>query len=238
MPSDLGYADGSYALPPLVVTEHTIPAEQSDVFASGFLFAQEAGSLTERRAARRASMSQRIAECVAIVNADRQPWVVWAELNAESEALAEAIDGSIEITGSMKTQEKEDALRKFLRGDARVLVTKARIAGWGINMQSCARVAFVGVTDSFESYYQAVRRCWRFGQTREVHMHLFASEQEGSVMKNLVRKEQDAMAMSEALAKETAAIVAEQVRGMNRETNAYEPRVVMRVPEWVGQEVA
>jgi SNF2 family DNA or RNA helicase len=90
------------------------------------------------------------------------------------------------------------------------------------------------VTDSWEAYYQAVRRCWRFGQSRPVHVHLFASEQEGSVMKNLMRKEREAEKMAESLSKETAAIVAEQVRGMKREHNAYEPRVAMTVPAWVG----
>ncbi len=234
LPSDLGYEDGRYALPPLRVAEHTIPAEQSDVFATGFLFAQEAGSLTERRAARRNSMGRRIAECVELVNRDRQPWVVWCDLNAESDALTAGIDGAIEVRGNMTTAQKEDALGKFLRGEARVIVTKPKIAGWGLNWQHCARVAFVGVTDSWESYFQAVRRCWRFGQTREVEVHLFASEQEGSVMKNLVRKEEDAMKMSEALSKETAAIVAEEVRGTKRETNAYDPRVRMTIPPWVG----
>lgn len=234
MPSDLGYDDGRYALPPLTVTPHTIPAETTDVFASGFLFVQEAGSMTERRAARRASMGRRIADCCATVNSDRQPWVVWCDLNDESDALTAGIDGAVEVRGNMTTDQKEKALGAFLRGDARVIVTKPKIAGWGLNWQHCARVAFVGATDSWESYYQAIRRCWRFGQTRPVDVHIWASEQEGSVMKNLLRKEEDAMRMSAALSKETAAIVAEQVRGMRRETNAYEPRVTMRVPSWIG----
>jgi hypothetical protein len=234
MPSDLGYEDGAYKLPPLTVTEHVIPSAQAEVFATGFLFAQEAAGLMERRQARRASLGKRVAECVALVNADRQSWVVWCDLNDESDALTAGIDGAIEVRGSMTLDEKESALAKFLHGEARVIVTKPRIAGWGLNWQHCARNAFVGVTDSWESYFQCVRRSWRFGQTRDVQVHLFASEQEGSVMKNLMWKEAEAAKMGEALSRETAAVVTESVRGMTRDTNAYVPSVEMRVPAWIG----
>ncbi len=234
MPSDFGYEDGAYKLPPLNIHEHVIAADQSEAFAAGQLFVTEAGSLMERRQARRASMSKRVAECVATVNADRQPWVVWCDLNDESDALTAGIDGAVEVRGSMTIDQKESALGKFLRGEARVIVSKPSVCGWGLNWQHCARMAFVGVTDSFEAYHQAVRRCWRFGQKRPVDVHLFASEQEGSVMKNLMRKEAEATKMGEALARETAAVMSENVRGLKRSTNIYEPRVRMIVPEWVG----
>jgi hypothetical protein len=153
-------------------------------------------------------------------------------LNDESDALASAIDGAVEVRGSMDIDEKEAALGKFSRGEIRVLVSKPRICGFGLNWQHSARMAFVGVTDSFEAYFQAVRRSWRFGQKRSVHVHVFASEAEGSVVRNLKRKEEDAGKMGEALSVETAAVVRAEVRGLVRSVNPYTmPSIAM--PQWL-----
>lgn len=238
-PSDLGYDDSAYLLPPLDVEQHVIPADQATVFATGNLFAVQAGDLMERKRARRASITKRVAECAAIVNAEKsEPWVVWCALNDESDALAEAIPGAVEIRGSMTTDEKEDALARFADGRARVIISKASITGWGLNWQHCARMAFVGVDDSWESYYQAVRRCYRFGQTRPVEVHIFASEAEGSVIDNLARKERDAAEMAKQLSAETASMVRAQVVGTSRETNPYCPEVEMEIPGWLMEEAA
>ena len=129
--------------------------------------------------------------------------MVWCDLNAEGDALAKAIDGAVQIAGADSVEVKEQRLQDFADGKFRVLVTKASICGFGLNWQHAARMAFVGVTDSFESYYQAVRRCWRFGQKRDVHVHVFASSAEGAVVANLKRKERDAKEMAESLSAET-----------------------------------
>lgn len=164
-------------------------------------------------------------------------WVVWCELNAEQEALAEAFgDECFSVHGTLDSDEKERRLTAFVNGERRILLTKPSIAGWGINLQSVARMAFVGVTDSYEAFYQAVRRCWRFGQTRDVEVHVYASEVEGSVLRNLQRKERDAQAMAEQLAVETRDAVRAEVRGQSRQTNDYAPRVVMTVPEWINSD--
>ena len=113
------------------------------------------------------------------------------------------------------------------------MIAKPSIMGWGINAQHCRNVAFVGVTDSFESYYQAVRRCWRFGQRRDVHVHVFASSAEGAVVANLKRKERDALAMAEALSTETRGAVMAQVRGAVRETNSYDAGRRVAVPAFL-----
>lgn len=232
-PADLGYDGDRYRLPELVMHEHIIRITQEKVFASGFLFATEASGLMDRRRARRESLDERVAECVAQVKSEPdEPWVVWCDLNDESEALAEAIPNSIEIRGSMPIDRKEQALTGFARGQYRVLVSKPRICGWGLNWQHAARMAFVGVTDSWEAFYQAVRREWRFGQKRPVHVHVFASESEGSVLRNLQRKEAAAQEMGDALTRETAAIVREQVHGLRRETNEYKAPDT-RMPEWM-----
>jgi len=158
---------------------------------------------------------------------------VWCDLNDESTALTAAIDGAIEVRGSDDADVKEQRLRAFADGSARVLVSKPSICGFGLNWQHCARMAFVGVTDSWERFYQAVRRSWRFGQKREVWVHIFASELEGAIVANLRRKEADAVAMAEQLSAETAAAVKAEVGGLVRSTNEYSPSVAMRVPAWV-----
>jgi len=229
-PSDLGFDDSAYVLPPLHMHEHTVRTEMD---TNGALFAMDAQSLSERRDARRSSMSDRVAECAAIVNADGRPWVVWCDLNAEGEALRKAIPGSVEIAGSDSVDEKESRLQDFAAGRIRVLITKPSIAGWGLNWQHCDRMAFVGVTDSFEAFYQAVRRCWRFGQKREVHAHIFASEAEGAVVANLKRKERDAAAMSESLSAETRDAVMQEVTGSVRHTNTYNPARRVVAPNWL-----
>lgn len=234
-PSDLGHDDSAYNLPPLTVSEHLVETEAS---TAGMLFALEAQTLSERRDARKASMADRVAECAAMVNADAQPWVVWCDLNAESAALVKAIDGAVEITGSDDADVKEQRLADFAAGRIRVLVSKPSICGWGLNWQHCARMAFVGVTDSFEAYYQAVRRCWRFGQAREVMVHIFASQLEGAVVANLKRKDAAALAMGEQLSAETRDAVREEVAGSERKTNHYNARTRIDAPSWLTTEKA
>ncbi len=229
-PSDLGYDDAAYALPPLRVTQHAVETNSE---TAGMLFAMEAQTLMERRDARRASLDERVRECAAIVNADRQPWIVWCDLNAEGDALRDAIPDAVEIRGSDDAEVKERRLIEFADGKIRALITKPSIAGFGLNWQHCARMAFVGVTDSFEAYYQALRRCWRFGQTREVHVHIFASELEGSVIANLARKERDALAMSDAMSAETHDAVMSAVCGSTRQSNPYHPTQRIALPDFL-----
>lgn len=230
-PADLSHDDSAYRLPALNVHEHTIKSGQAK---AGELFAIEAQTLSERRDARRASLDERVAACARKVSAESgEPWIIWCDLNAEGDALRKSIPGAVEIRGSDTIEEKESRLTAFARGEIRVLVTKPSIAGWGLNWQHCARMAFVGVTDSFEAYYQAVRRCWRFGQKRPVDVHIFASELEGAVVANLKRKEADALAMGAALSAETAAFVRENVLGVTRERNPYNPSRRIAAPDFL-----
>ena len=230
-PSDLGFDGSAYNLPPLSVAQHISETEAEAT--DGMLFALEAQTLSDRRAARKASLAHRVRDCADMVNSDMQPWVVWCDLNAESEALTKAIPDAIEIRGSDTAEHKERALSDFAHGRARVIVTKPSIAGFGLNWQHCARMAFVGVTDSFEAYYQAVRRCWRFGQKRPVEVHIFASQLEGAIIANLKRKEADAMAMSESLAAQTGDAIRESVIGSIRATNDYTATRAVKLPAFM-----
>lgn len=230
-PADLGHDAISYELPPLEVNQHTVISDHAP--ANGMLFHMEAQTLMERRDARRNSIAERVRACADMVNADHQPWVVWCDLNAEGDALRAMIPDAVEIRGSDDSDVKEQRLHDFSHGRIRVLVSKPSICGFGLNWQHCARMAFVGVTDSFESYYQAVRRCYRFGQKRPVHVHIFASEAEGSVVANLRRKEAEAKAMADALSVETLEAVRANVLGIARETNPYIPSASLMVPDFL-----
>ena len=196
-PSDLGYEDGKFSLPALHMQQHIV---KTDAIPDGLLFAVEGQTLSERNDARRASIADRVAEAAALVNASGEPWVVWCNLNAESSALVAAIPGAVEIVGSDSTEVKERALDGFAHGRIRVLVTKPTIAGFGLNWQHCRNMAFVGLSDSYEQIYQAIRRCWRFGQEREVHCHVIAADTEGAVVRNIERKDKQAIEMMDSMA--------------------------------------
>jgi hypothetical protein len=238
-PSDLGYDDAGYDLPALNMHEHIVPATQEQAHAQGFLFAKAAAGLTEQRQARKASMSDRVKLAIDIVAAEPdEAWVVWCELNDESDALAEGIPGAIEVRGSQKDDVKEALLTGFASSAHRIIVTKPSIAGFGLNWQHSARVVFVGITHSFEQFYQAVRRQWRFGQARPVECHIITSEIEGSVLANLRRKEADAAKLAEEMRRYTAAIVSENIRSADREQDSYEPTMPMMIPQWMTSETA
>jgi DNA modification methylase/superfamily II DNA or RNA helicase len=191
-PSDLGYDDDKFILPKLNLIEHVLEVENF----SDRLFVVEAETLEERRRARQLSTKDRVAEAAQLVaEKPDEPWLIWCDLNRESEALKKAIPGAVEVKGSDSPEYKENSLVGFTNGDFNVLVTKPSIAGFGMNWQHCSNVIFVGLSDSYEQFYQAVRRCWRFGQEKEVNAHIVIAETEGKVKENIQRKERDASAM-------------------------------------------
>lgn len=238
-PRDLGYATTGYDLPPLSVQLRVVDIDTSAVAREqGLLFASEARSLSDQRAAKRASIDERVALCADLVNGSDEPWIVWCLLNSESAALAKAIPDAVEVTGSMPLDEKEERLSSFARGRSRVLVSKASIAGWGLNLQHCARMCFASVDHSFESYFQAIRRCWRFGQRRPVEVHVLSSEQERAVLDNLRRKEADAERLTAEMVAHMAPVTRASLGVTERQETPYEPRSEMRIPDWLRTEVA
>lgn len=194
-PSDLGYNDVSYDLPPL--NTHSIVVESKSL--DGFLFVQHAQTLLERRNARRSSLKERVAAAADIANSTSEPVTVWCDLNSESDALRRAIPDAIEVKGSDSSEHKENALLGFADGTHRVLISKPTIAGHGMNFQHSNKTIFVGLSDSFEQMYQAVRRSWRYGQKKPVDCYVITSEAEGAVVENIKRKEKQAMTMFKAL---------------------------------------
>jgi superfamily II DNA or RNA helicase len=232
-PSDLGYEDGGYNLPECVWHEHVIPVGIEDAWRAGVLFADEARSLTEQRANRKATMRARV-ELAASMTAGTEPWVIWCELNAEADAVTASIEGAVQVAGSDSHDVKSERLAAFADGRIRVLVTKPSVAGFGLNWQHCANTVFLGASNSFEQTYQAVRRFWRFGQTRRVNVHVIRAENEGAIVANYRRKESDAARMGAEMKVWLADAVRSEVQGASaREWNDYSPRAPMKVPDWI-----
>lgn len=236
-PSDLGFEDDRYDLPDLRFETHTIAMDHSTAHEAGLLFVPTALTLTDQRRVRRATMGRRVAEAMAIANSDDDPCLIWCELNAESAAIANAIPDAVEVKGSDHPDIKADRLLGFASGRYRVLVTKPSIAGFGMNWQHCCRVVFAGATHSYEQFYQAVRRCWRFGQSRTVTVHLIQAEADQAIAQNLARKS----AAAEVLADQMLALVREtqlaSVMGRRPGTvDAAEDCI--RIPNWLYSEVS
>lgn len=231
-PSDLGFEDKGYNLPALRQQQHMVQADYAPSLETGLLFPMEARTMQERLSARRDTVAERVALAAQITPADR-PFVWWCNLNSESEALAKAIPGAVELRGSDDDEAKERKLNDFTEGRIRVLVTKASIAGFGMNWQHCRDTGFVGLNDSFEQVFQAIRRFWRFGQTQPVNVHFIAAETEGAVVANLRRKEADADRMAAAMVLHMADLSRAEVTGSVRTVPNYNPQLPMQLPEFL-----
>lgn len=192
-PSDLGHDDEGYDLPGLRILPHLLPV---DIDVEGQLFATDLGGVSGRSQIRKATLDARVACAVELVNAEPdEPWLVWCGLNGEADLMAQLLPGAVNVHGSMSPEEKAAALLAFADGEIPYLVTKTQIAAFGMNFQHCARMAFVGLSDSYEAYYQAIRRCYRYGQTRVVDAHVVLSEVEAQIATNIARKEKEATAV-------------------------------------------
>ena len=188
-PSDVGGQDTGYDLPGLEVIPEIVDA---DVEADGQLFATNLGGVTGRAQMRRKTLEARVDRAAKLVANSPGPWILWCALNSEADALAAAIPGAVNVHGSLDPDEKARLLLGFSDGDFDVLITKPSIASQGLNYQHCHRMAFVGLGDSYEQYYQAIRRCYRYGQTEVVQAHVIVSDLEAQIVANVARKEQQA----------------------------------------------
>ncbi len=201
MPSDLGYEDDGFVLPPLEVAPHFI---MSDYQPPGMLFPTGLRGIQDRSAVRRATVDERVAYAAEMIRETPGQWIAWCGLNSEGRKLGAALMDAVVVEGQDPPESKAAALLAFADGAIRVLVTKRRIAGFGMNFQNCHQVAFVGLNDSWEQYYQAIRRCWRFGQTEPVRVVPILTELEGTIWSNVRAKEQEAERMQRDLIAEVA----------------------------------
>jgi hypothetical protein len=217
-PSDLGFDGSRYVLPAPQYLEHVV---ETDPLGND-LFSRPAQTLTERRQAQRGSIEQRCQALADVVNSESsEPWLIWCHLNDEAELLQSLIPGSINVQGSDSAAYKAEQMMAFSRGTLRVLISKPKICGFGMNWQHCARMAFVGLDDSFEKFYQAVRRCHRFGQKRSVQVHLFTAENEGQILLNLKRKEEQHHEMSANMIEHMKDIMNHELSGQQNIVDEY-----------------
>ena len=184
-PADLGYSSEGYNLPELNMIEH-ITASEPDEYE---LVAHRAETLSERREARKKSLDDRIQITKELVENSDDNWLVWCDYNAESESLHRAIEGSIEVQGKDSPDYKAETALSFAEGKIKTLISKPSIYGFGMNFQNCHEVVFCGISDSYEQFYQAIRRCWRYGQEHSVNVHIILSEAELNVLENIKQKQ-------------------------------------------------
>lgn len=233
-PSDLGFDDGGFALPPLNLEKHVVEADRStdagaEKDGQGKLFRLPDTSATSIHREKRLTIAPRagiIAELVAREPAE--PWVVWCDTDYEADALTDRIPDAIEVRGSMAPEVKEERLVAFSTGKVRVIVTKPSIAGFGLNWQHAARMAFVGLSFSYESFYQAIRRSWRFGQTRPVNVHVAMADTEKAIWDVVSRKAGD----HDKMKAEMVAAMREAHRAAVRK-ETYQPRQEATLPAWM-----
>ena len=228
-PSDLGFDGAKYILPRLNI--HTIITETE--VPEGQLFAMPAETLQERRQARKDSLTLRVEKTKEIVNSESSQALVWCNYNDESEALKKAINGSYEIKGSDTDQHKENGMLGFSDGSVRILISKPSICGFGMNWQNCHRIIFCGLSDSYEQFYQAIRRCWRFGQKHEVDVYVVIGDAETSILNNIKRKQDNHDLMSVEMLKTINTVTKEKLYNMRFEKSNYRPQEQMNIPRWL-----
>ena len=229
-PSDLGYDDGKFILPKLNIIPSVVMTES---MTNNMLFDFDASTLQERQSVRRNSTLDRVRRVAELVakNPDEQ-WLLWCDMNVESETLHKLIPNSIEVKGSDTDEHKKKSLIDFSNGDLKVLITKPKIAGMGMNFQKCHNMVFTGLSDSYEQFYQAVRRCWRFGQENEVNCYVVTADTEGAVVENIKRKENQSKVMIDNMVQNMCDINRMDIVGTKRNITHYVPTINMIKPNF------
>jgi hypothetical protein len=230
MPSDLGFEDGDFLLPELTIDQELV---RVDWKPDGMLFAAGLGGISDRRDARRNTLDARVARSAEIIGASDEQWLVWCGLNAEGDGLEKALgDDCEQIAGCDADEEKIEKERRWRTGEVRTLITKSSIFGWGMNWQHCRNMLFLGIGDSYEQYYQSMRRCWRFGQKRPVNVVIVVSDAEQTVADNVRRKEHDAAALAEGIIIHAKDAMRAEVCEIGKQQETYNPTVRMKLPAW------
>lgn len=229
LPSDLGFSDEGYNLPPLNV--HKIRTENAQPVDGGGLFGVDAMSATEMHKVKRQTSANRAKQAAELVTSDAEAWVIWCDTDYEADdikAHLKGVDGVVEVRGSYTPEQKENAIEAFCDGSARILITKPSVCGFGLNFQHCARTVFVGRSFSYEAWYQAVRRFWRFGQSRPVECYVVVAEGEDAIARVIDRKAGDHDQMKREMAK-----AMKRAHQDTRRMVAYNPTHQTELPAWL-----
>lgn len=232
LPSDLGFPDDGYLLPPLRIIPEIVPVEWAP---KGQLFLTKLKGVTERAEVRRDTVGARVGRVVELLAQEpNEQWLCWYGLLDEANRLDKAIKGAVVLRGADTADRKADVLLDFARGNIQTLLTHPKIAGAGMNFQKCARQAYIGITDSYRQIYQGVRRSWRFGQEQEVHAHLVLSEPERAVYDNVLRKEGEAQELTRRLVGAMRDFEKAELEGKRDMSDPYEPTQPIIIPQWLG----
>ena len=231
-PSDLGFSDEGYDLPPLNIIEHVIETQVTEHEGQGQLFAVPAQTMNDRRKAKRETIEERCSLAAGLVNdCDEPGWIVWCHLNDEQDLLESMIvRNATSVRGADKMDDKEQRLIGFSHGEYSTMITKGSIAGFGMNWQHTHNQVFVGLDDSFEKFYQSVRRQLRFGQKHPVNVHLVVADTEGAVKANLERKQKQHDEISESMVSHMRELMQKHITGTSNEKIEYNPTVDMSLP--------
>ena len=224
-PSDLGYTSEGYELPPLNLIEHITKSKTKEYE----LFAKRAETLSERREARKESMTDRIEVARELVDKSTDNWLIWCDYNAESSELHKAIPESVEVVGNDSPDYKAESALKFADGEIKALVSKPSIYGFGMNFQNCHEVIFCGISDSYEQFYQAIRRCWRYGQENPVNVHIILSEAEANVLDNIKKKQDQMDELQSNMVALMHDVTMSEIKHTTRITTEYKPEKELKL---------
>lgn len=222
-PNNIGYDIDGYNLPPINIQE---------IIVDGDTPTTETLTLTERRQARKDSLQLRCEQAAELVNNSDEQWLVWCDLNDEGNTLEKLIDKNKNVQGSDTNQYKSDTMLEFSKENLKCLISKPRLCGFGMNWQNCHNMIFTGLSDSYEQFYQALRRCWRFGQENPVNVYIIISAKEGCVKENIERKQTDFLKMQSKMTELTKEITKKELSSTCRISTPYEPHIKMKLPKW------
>lgn len=228
-PADLGYSAEGYELPKLNLIEHIVESKVKEYE----LIAKRAETLSERREARKESMNDRVLMAKELVEKSMDNWLVWCDYNIESESLHRAIKDSVEVVGADSPDYKAETALKFAGNQIKALVSKSSIYGFGMNFQNCHEMIFCGISDSYEQFYQAVRRCWRYGQDNPVNVHIIISEAELNVLDNIKNKQAQMDELQENMVSLMRDVTMSEIRHTTRITTEYKPTKNLHLAEFI-----
>jgi len=229
-PSDIGFDDNGFILPEIRYHEHIIKTDSKPKY--GF-FTKEASTLNDRRRVRKETIEIRCKQAAELINKTDDIWVCWCNLNNEGMTLKKYINDSVEVAGRHDNEIKKKRMLDFADGKIKRIVTKPKIAGLGMNWQVCNKAFFIGLSDSWEQFYQAIRRIWRFGQEKEVDVHIIIEERERKVLMNIKRKDEQAQKMIRNMAVYMGDLMKNELLSTKRTCTDYNPDIEMEIPRWL-----
>jgi hypothetical protein len=228
-PSDLGFEDNGFILPPLIEKQYLV---ETNTVADGFLFSLPAVDIREQREERKRTIQERCDKVLSLVEVQESQSLIWCHLNDEGDLLENIIPDAVQVKGGDSDEYKEETFLAFAKGEIRNLVTKPKIGAWGLNFQNCHHETFFP-SHSFEQYYQGVRRCWRFGQTKTVHVHIISADTEGGVVANIKRKEKQNRQLSEEMVSLMREFMEKEIKGSVIEKTEYQPSIEIKLPSFL-----